>query len=152
MDMRALSYRRRKLIASSGAMFLCAGFALIPLIGSSTPAPNIIAPKTTGTLLGDAGVPRGELRLRADPFSRVLPIAPQARMFRPVLVKKKQDLRIVAIAFGTRPHALVSLPEGSTQIVGVGDAIEGTRVLSILANAVVLFDGRHLSFTERSQR
>jgi hypothetical protein len=130
-------------------MFVCAGFALIPLFGQSAPGPDRLSPSVVVLSIPDARILAREIRPRGDPFARALPSLGERKTARNPSPPKKRDARLVAIAMGAAPHALVSLEGGKTQIIGVGDAIEGSRVVSIAADTVVLADGRRLHFSEK---
>lgn len=133
-------------------MFVCAGFAMIPLIGASTPANEMSSPLPASARLPEGDSLTGAIRLRADPFSRALPLMPKTKISRSAPASKKEpDMRVIAIVSGLTPHALLSFANGSTQIVGIGDAVERTRITSIVSDTVVLADGRRLKFSERAQ-
>lgn len=150
--MLALTYRKRKLLASSGAMFVCAGFALIPLFGHSAPDNERTSASTVVASIPDIRTPVYDVRPHADPFARALPAVTEAKVQRRgTPPKKKRDVRVIAIVMGAQPHALLSLDSATTQIVGIGDAIEGTRIASIASGVVVLADGRRLQFSDRSE-
>jgi hypothetical protein len=130
-------------------MFVCAGFALIPLFGQSAPAPEGLPPNTLVLPIPDDRVLVREFRPHSDPFARALPSLGDRKIARAPMPPKRRDARLVAVAIGATPHALLSLESGTTQIVGVGDAIEGTRIVSIAADRVVFADGRRLTFSEK---
>ena len=148
--MKALSYRRRKLLASSGAMFVCAGFAMMPLIGR----PSIVDERRDNPGVTDTIAERGmtfrEIHPHTDPFARVFPFGSGAginRTARPV--KPRSAARVAAIVMGNTPHALLETESGATQIVEIGDRVDGTRIAGIVADALILADGRRLKFSEK---
>lgn len=130
-------------------MFVCAGFALIPLFGQSAPAPERLSPSTVTVRVPHDWSSSHEIRPRGDPFARALPAVSERKNAGVPPRPKKHDVHVLAIVMGAAPHALLALGSGGTQIVGVGDAIEGRRVLSIAADRVVLADGQHLRFSEK---
>jgi hypothetical protein len=142
--------RKRKLLASSGAMFVCAGFALIPLFGHAAAGSERLADPTVVASIPEGPISIPDVRPHADPFARALPAVGETKVQRRgAPPKKKRDVRVIAIVMGTQPHALLSLESGATQIVGIGDAIEGTRIASIASDMVVLADGRRLQFSQK---
>ncbi len=149
--MFALTSRRRKLFASSGAMFVCAGFALIPVFGHAAPGPERLSPDVVAVPIPDGRIPVREIRPHGDPFARALPAMGERKSARVPSPQKKRDARLVAIVMGAAPHALLSLENGATQIVAVGDVIEGTRIVSIVSDTVILADGRCLQFSEKQR-
>ena len=150
--MLTLTSRKRKLFASSGAMFVSAGFALIPLFGHSAPSRQFASANGVAAPISETRIGAGEVRPRTDPFARELPAIGGTTISRAAAPPKKQrSLRVIAIVMGTKPHALLLLEGGNTQIVGVGDPIETTRVAWIVSDGIVLADGRHLKLSERSQ-
>ncbi len=130
-------------------MFVCAGFALIPLFGRSAPIAERLSPETFPVPIPEARILMSEIRPRGDPFARALPVVGERKTARATAPPKKREARLVAIAMGAVPHALLSLGSGTTRIVGVGDAIEGTRIVSIASDKVVLADGQRLQFSEK---
>jgi len=130
-------------------MFVCAGFALIPLFAHSAPVVDGIATYAAVTRLPDARNVRPEIRPRGDPFARALPDGPKNKVGRAPSPSKKRDARVVAIVMGAPPHALLTFESGTTQIVGVGDAVEGKRVVNIVPDTVILAGGQRLRFLEK---
>jgi len=129
-------------------MFVCAGFALIPLFAHSAPMAEGVSQNAVVVPLPDARILVPEIHPHSDPFARALPAGRERKVARVSPTPKKSDVRVVAIVMGHVPHALLTIEGGTTQIVGLGDAIEGTRVVSIAADMVVLSDGRRLQFSE----
>lgn len=130
-------------------MFVCAGFALIPLFAHSAPAVEGVPIYEAAVRLPDARNVGAEIRPRGDPFARPLPAGPERKVGRAPLLSKKRDARVVAIVMGASPHALLTLDDGRTQIIGVGDSIEGKRVVGIVSDSVILEGRQRLHFQEK---
>jgi hypothetical protein len=87
---------------------------------------------------------------RQDPFSRALPETIEAEN-QPVTrigEKKRGEITLRAIVMGDNPRALLEGSGGSTQIVGRGDEVAGSRVQEIGPSAVFLGDGRRIRLDE----
>ena len=146
--MFALEHRSRCSIAATGAVLIGIALALVPLYGSS--AVNATMTKrdnlqTAAASLSDDLVP-GLPQIR-DPFARYLPAPPSTI---PVPQLKKRTRRghpfVRAIVAGPQPRALVE--DGSTRIVAIGDDVDGSAIVDIEPDTLVLHDGRRLGFGE----
>ena len=87
-----------------------------------------------------------------DPFARNLPALAQRPIASSLVAKKKQQhghpfLR--AVVAGAHARALVD--DGSIRIVEVGDTVDGSRVVDIEPDGVVLSDRRRLGFGETTR-
>jgi hypothetical protein len=139
--------RRTTALISLGAGFICAGFALVPVLTRSAPEANV------KPAAGISDVPASppsvaEIRPHNDPFIRALPGVSDAKPVHLGPLRKKSEIRVTAIVAGTVSRALVTLGSGDAQIVKVGDPIDTTTIASISQDAVVLADGRHLVLSE----
>lgn len=145
--MFAMNKLWRTAFISVGAGFVCAGFALVPVLTRSAPETSLKPP--TGISEASASPFTGaEIRPRNDPFLRSLPGLSDAKPVRLGPLAKKREIRVSAIVAGTISRALVTLGSGDSQIVKVGDAIDTTTIASISADAVVLGDGRRLVLSQ----
>lgn|GEM_PF-5676302 len=134
-------------LASVGAGFICAGFALVPVLTRSAPEANI--KPAVGLSVATALPSRvAEIEPHNDPFLRALPGVSDAKPARVNSLSKKRELHVTAIVAGTVSRALVTLGSGDAQIVKVGDRIDTTTVAEISPDAVVLGDGRRLVLSE----
>lgn len=139
--------RRTTALISLGAGFICAGFALVPVLTRSAPEVNV------KPAAGISDVPASpasvaEIRPHNDPFIRALPGVSDAKPVQLGPLRKKSEIHVTAIVAGTVSRALVTLGSGDAQIVKVGDPIDTTTIASISQDAVVLADGRHLVLSE----
>jgi hypothetical protein len=152
--MLALDDRSRCLLACSGAILASIGFALIPICGRSAmnatiqPANN--AAKTSFTL---RPAERNLVLARVyDPFARSLP-SPASRPLPPPGaapgLKQHGHPFVRAIVAGAHPRALVE--DGSIRIVRIGDPVDGSNVVEIEPDGIVLGDRRHLGFGEKTR-
>lgn len=107
-----------------------------PPVHSPSPSPAEIRPVAP---LGDAFAPRSFDDDDAPAVARLA--APAVPGLKPPL--PLVPARVTAIATGSRPTAIVETDSG-TRAVSAGDALSGSRVSSILDDAVVLDDGRRL--------
>ena len=149
--MLGLSRRARSFVASVGAVFACAGFALVPLHGrpaaGSSRALETFADSRERPFQGSQ-----EQRLRpiADPFARPLPDT-RAKVddaHRLVAIKPQTRGVIVrAIVAGADGKALIEFGDGSQRIVALGDPIDSSRVAAIEPGAIVLGDGRRFELS-----
>lgn len=145
-----LNRRPRSTLAALGAALVCFGLALVPLYGR--PATDSALRSSFASHSAAAALLREQvaaLPAVTDPFALPWEDAPSVpahgNMRRSV---KRHQPTVRAIVTGARPMALLSFDDGSTRIVAPGDAIDASRVARIEANAVVLFDGQHLRFSE----
>jgi hypothetical protein len=148
MNQRAMNKRKRTtVLISLGAGFICAGFALVPVLSRSAPdmtvkpAMDIAEASVSPAILA-------EIRPHNDPFVRALPGVSDAKPVRLGPLRKKREINVTAIVAGTVSRALVTFGSGDAQIVKVGDAIDSTRIALISPDEVVLADGRHLVLSE----
>ncbi len=104
------------------------------------PAPPAVAPE------GDAFAPRATVDDNPPP---ALPVAPPrlpqlpAPRVAPPLAPAVVPSHVAAIVTGTHPTAIVDSAEGS-KLVSVGDGLDGSTVIEITNDAVVLANGKRL--------
>jgi hypothetical protein len=137
----------RSILVSLGAGFICAGFALVPMLTRSAPEANV-KPAAGVSDMPASPASVAEIRPHNDPFVRALPGVSDTKPAHLGPLRKKSEIHVTAIVVGTVSRALVTLGNGDAQIVKAGDSIDTTTIASISADAVVLADGRHLVLSE----
>jgi hypothetical protein len=107
--------------------------------------PRLEAPPPPVAPERDAFAPRASVDEDPHPSAPALPPGP-VRFSRPAIVMPPplSPSRVTAIATGTRPTAIVE-SGGTSRVVTIGDAIDGSTIETIDEGTVVLVNGRHLS-------
>lgn len=128
MLLPALRDSDRSIVFRWGVLCIGAGLALVPMVGDGTVIAagrhHVSAPTPT-PLLGPLSV--RAIELERDPFVALA-------------TALSANATVAAVVLGPAPQALLQV--GSrTFVVGVGDRVDGTRVVAIDASGIRLGDG-----------
>ncbi len=146
---------RRALVSGSLIVAICA-ILVMPLAGSTSGSiferpPNGSKPDIVQR---DDPWKNATVKVTRDPFLQevrfVKPSTPPSPLAggRSSTGMRITGASVRGLAFGQKPKAVIEV-EGATKIVAPGDFIDGSRIVSILLDRIILSDGSVLMFSRR---